>query len=95
MKLAALSLGLVVLVGACVGDGYVSPNGEAGTFQTADGTEVECRRIKEMGTRLGKRVCMQPKEWAEVDKAAEEGAEGFMDSTAGAGRDMTPPGGIN
>lgn len=94
MKKTMIALALAAMAAGCVGDGY-SANGEAGTFQTADGTEVECRRIKEMGTRLGKRVCMEVEEWAEADRAAEEGAEGFMDSTTGAGRDMTAPGDIS
>ncbi len=41
----------------------------------ADGETVECRRIQEMGSRLGKRVCMKPIEWEQADAAAEQAAK--------------------
>lgn len=91
MKKYAFLFSALVLVAGCAGDGVVTGNGEAGEFQTADGKKVECRRIKEMGTRLGKRVCMEKTEWAEVDRAAEEAAEDFMNSSGNASG-QTPAG---
>ena len=68
------------------------PSANSEMMVADDGTEVECRRIKEMGTMLGKRVCMEPAEWQEVDRAAEEGAEDFMGSSRGAGQGPDSPG---
>lgn len=50
-----------------------------------DGTEVECRRIKEMGTRLGKKICMEPQEWAQIDEQAEEAGRRFIDEVTADG----------
>jgi hypothetical protein len=41
-----------------------------------DGQEWECRRAKEIGTRLGKKTCASPETWAERDaEEAEMAAE--------------------
>lgn len=41
-----------------------------------DGVEWECRRIKEVGTRLGKKTCASPEQWAAYDKdVADQTAE--------------------
>lgn len=37
-----------------------------------DGVEWECRRIHEVGTRLGKKTCASPEQWAAHDKAEAE-----------------------
>mgnify|MGYP000088352129 CR=1 FL=1 len=91
MKHIFIAASALALLAGCAGDG-VSTSQETGNFETADGKKVECRRIKEMGTRLGKRVCMEKEEWAEVDRAAEEAAEDFMGSSRGAQQGPTSPG---
>lgn len=91
MKQLFIAASALAMLAACTTTD-TSASSDTGDFQTADGTKVECRRIKEMGTRLGKRVCMEKQEWAEVDRAAEEAAEDFMGSNRGAGEGASSPG---
>jgi hypothetical protein len=69
------AVGLVMLSTAagCAG----TPAGEDGEPElVVDGVEWECRRIKEVGTRLGKKTCASPEQWAAHDKqVAEQTAE--------------------
>ena len=69
--LAAAIAGMTVVLGACAG----TP--EPGDPElVVDGVEWECRRIHEVGTRLGKKTCASPDVWAERDaKEAEMAAE--------------------
>lgn len=85
IKYSAICSLLAIGLSGCVGEGYIPPTGPAGTYMTADGTEIECRRIKELGTRLGERVCMEPEEWAEVDRAEKETADDFASDVSRSG----------
>ncbi|RIJ23518.1 hypothetical protein D1224_04450 [Henriciella barbarensis] len=61
------------------------PSTNSEMVMATDGREVECRRIKEMGTMLGRRVCMEPAEWAQIDEQAEEEGRRFIDEVSADG----------
>ena len=62
-----------------------APSTSSEMVMSTDGREVECRRIKEMGTMLGRRVCMEPAEWAQIDEQAEEAGRRFVDEVSADG----------
>jgi hypothetical protein len=47
-------------------------NGSDEPELVVDGVEWECRRIQEVGSRLGKKTCASPEQWAAHDKAEAE-----------------------
>lgn len=61
------------------------PGADSEMMMADDGREVECRRIKEMGTRLGRQVCMEPAEWAQIDEQAKEAGARFVDEVTSDG----------
>jgi len=55
--------------------------------------KVECRAQEVTGSRMGKRICATPEQWAEADAAGEAAAKELrnqQNSKAGAARDMGP-----
>ncbi len=82
LKMTGALLGLGLVLSACTS---FEPNDDVEMAQATDGTEVECRRIKEMGTRLGRKVCMEPEEWAQIDEQAAEAGRRFIDEVTADG----------
>ncbi|RXZ64093.1 hypothetical protein [Pelagerythrobacter rhizovicinus] len=71
----AASIPAVAFVQAASGPG-VEPNG-----QTADGEQVECRRIKVTGSRIKrKRICMTVAQWEEQGRQGRNQATEMQDS---------------
>lgn len=82
-KIASALIAMGFVLAGCTAIEDPSTNSEM--MLADDGTQVECRRIKEMGTMLGERVCMEPAEWAQIDEQAEEGARRFVDEVTADG----------
>lgn len=49
-----------------------------------DGERAECRRVEELGSRLGKRVCRSVEEWEQIDEQSEEDSQEFLRNVRGA-----------
>jgi len=65
----AAALVMLTSTAACAG----TPKNESGDPElVVDGVEWECRRVVEVGTRLGKKTCASPEQWAAHDKAEAE-----------------------
>lgn len=82
-RITSVLVAMGTLLAGCTAIEDPSTNSEM--MMTTDGREVECRRIKEMGTMLGERVCMEPAEWAQIDEQAEEEGRRFVDEVSADG----------
>ena len=83
IRITGVFFAMGALLAGCTAIEEPSTNSEM--MMTTDGREVECRRIKEMGTMLGRRVCMEPAEWAQIDEQAEEEGRRFIDEVSADG----------
>lgn len=55
----------------------------AGQMTLAEAKTEECRRVKDSGSNLRRKVCLNKATWAEKDKMEKEASEALRDRVAG------------
>jgi hypothetical protein len=84
LHLTTLSM---IALAACATSGPVETNGISPTDakyamngqMSRDGSNIQCRALKQTGTRFQLHECKSEKVWAQFDKAMSENASGAMD----------------
>jgi hypothetical protein len=67
-----------------------APTASGGDAEAIVESEIVCKNIKPLGTRMAKRVCGTPAQWAALEKKTTDAAEDDMRQVGGQGAVLAP-----